>query len=157
MYIHVQQWGAVLTRYNITWYSIRDCIEWGQYTHTIKVLTHKRHPISRLNRRAMGCILWWFWRKRHRTVLHVLLYSMHILRSTCGSAVLQAVTRYIFNKRNPILMMSSNGNIFSVTGLLCVEFPVTGEFPAQRPVKNSFDVFFELRPNKRAVEIMVRL
>ena len=26
---------------------------------------------------------------------------------------------------------------------------VTGEFPAQRPVTQSFDVFFDLRPNKR--------
>ena len=29
--------------------------------------------------------------------------------------------------------------------------PVTGEFPAQRPVMQSFDVFFELRLNKRWV------
>ena len=27
--------------------------------------------------------------------------------------------------------------------------PVTREFPAQRPVTRSFDVFFGLRPNKR--------
>ena len=27
--------------------------------------------------------------------------------------------------------------------------PVTGEFPAQRPVTRSFDVFFHLHPNKR--------
>ena len=27
--------------------------------------------------------------------------------------------------------------------------PVTGEFPAQRPVMRCFDVFFDLRPNKR--------
>ena len=27
--------------------------------------------------------------------------------------------------------------------------PVTGEFPAQRPVTRSFDVFFDLRPKKR--------
>ena len=27
--------------------------------------------------------------------------------------------------------------------------PVTGEFPAQRPVSRGFDVFFDLRPNKR--------
>ena len=25
--------------------------------------------------------------------------------------------------------------------------PVTGEFPAERPVARSFDVFFDLRPN----------
>ena len=47
------------------------------------------------------------------------------------------------------MMTSSNGNIFRVTGLLCGEFTGPGEFPAQRPVARSFDVFFDLRPNKR--------
>ena len=46
-------------------------------------------------------------------------------------------------------MTSSNGNIFRVTGSLCGEFTGTDEFPAQRPVTRSFDVFFDLRPNKR--------
>ena len=47
------------------------------------------------------------------------------------------------------MMTSSNGNIFRVTGPLCGEFTDPGEFPAQRPVTQSFDVFFDLRPNKR--------
>ena len=47
------------------------------------------------------------------------------------------------------MMTSSNGNIFRVTGPLCGEFTGPGEFPAQRPVTRSFDVFFDLRPNKR--------
>ena len=47
------------------------------------------------------------------------------------------------------MMTSSNGNIFRVTGLLCGEFTGPGEFPAQRPVTRSFDVFFDLRLNKR--------
>ena len=42
---------------------------------------------------------------------------------------------------------SSNGNIFRVTGHLCGEF--SDEFPAQRAVTRSFDVFFDLRLNKR--------
>ena len=46
-------------------------------------------------------------------------------------------------------MMSSNGNIFRVTGPLCGEFSGPGEFPTQRPVTQSFDVFFDLRLNKR--------
>ena len=37
------------------------------------------------------------------------------------------------------MMTSSNGNIFRVTSPLCREF--TGEFPAQRPMTRSFDVF----------------
>ena len=46
-------------------------------------------------------------------------------------------------------MTSSKGNIFSVAGPLWGDSPVTGEFPAQRPVTRSFDVFFDLRLNKR--------
>ena len=44
---------------------------------------------------------------------------------------------------------SSNGNIFRVTGPLWGNSPVIGEFPSQRPVTRSFDVFFDLRLNKR--------
>ena len=47
------------------------------------------------------------------------------------------------------MITSSNGNIFRVTGHLCGEFTGPGEFPAQRPVTRSFDVFFDLHPNKR--------
>ena len=46
------------------------------------------------------------------------------------------------------MMTSSNGSIFRVTGPLCGEFTGPGEFPAQRPVTRSFDVFFDLRLNK---------
>ena len=47
------------------------------------------------------------------------------------------------------MMTSSNGNIFHVTGHLCGEFTGPGEFPAQSPVARSFNVFFDLRLNKR--------
>ena len=47
------------------------------------------------------------------------------------------------------MMTSSNGNIFRVTGPLCGEFTGPGEFPTQRSVTRSFDVFFDLRLNKR--------
>ena len=48
-----------------------------------------------------------------------------------------------------LMMTSSNGNIFRVTGHLSGEFTGPGEFPTQRPVTRSFDVFFDLHPNKR--------
>ena len=40
---------------------------------------------------------------------------------------------------------------FSVLLAICAGggSPVPGEFPAQRPVTRSFDVFFDQRPNKR--------
>ena len=47
------------------------------------------------------------------------------------------------------MMTSSNGNIFRVTGLCEGNPPVTGGFPSQRPETRSFDVFFDLRLNKR--------
>ena len=47
------------------------------------------------------------------------------------------------------MMTSSNGNICRVTGPLCGEFTGPGEFPTQRPVTRSFDVYFDLRLNKR--------
>ena len=47
------------------------------------------------------------------------------------------------------MITSSNGDIFRVTGPLCGEFTGPGEFPTQRPVTRSFDVFFDLRLNKR--------
>ena len=48
-----------------------------------------------------------------------------------------------------IMMTSSNGNIFRITGHLCGEFIGPGEFPAQRPVTRSFGGFFYLCLNKR--------
>ena len=44
------------------------------------------------------------------------------------------------------MMTSSNGIIFRVTGPSCGKF--TGEFPSQRPVTRSFDVFFDMHLNK---------
>ena len=39
---------------------------------------------------------------------------------------------------------------FSALLAICAgNSPVPGEFPTQRPVTRSFDVYFELRPNKR--------
>ena len=47
------------------------------------------------------------------------------------------------------MMTSSNGK-FSVLLVICAgNSPVNGEFPSQRPVTRSFDVFFDLRLNKR--------
>ena len=59
-----------------------------------------------------------------------------------GNIKLRVPKRYI-------MMTSSNGNIFRVTGPLCGEFTGPGEFPTQRPVTRGFDVFFDMRLNKR--------
>ena len=47
------------------------------------------------------------------------------------------------------IITSSDGNIFRVTGLCEGNPPVNSWFSPQRPVTRSFDVFFDLRLNKR--------
>ena len=47
-------------------------------------------------------------------------------------------------------MMRSSNETFSASLAICAgNSPVPGEFPAQTPVTRSFDVFFDLRLNKR--------
>ena len=55
------------------------------------------------------------------------------------------------NSRHPssIMMTSSNGNIFLVTGLCEGNSPVTDEFPSQSPMTRSFDVSLICALNKR--------
>ena len=58
------------------------------------------------------------------------------------SVVVFCASRRMFVQTKAVMMTSSNGNIFRVTGPLCGEFIGPGEFPTQRPVPRSFDVFF---------------
>ena len=67
--------------------------------------------------------------------------SVKVSRSHRKSSKLEIIHLYT--------MTSSNGNIFCVTGRLCGEFANPSEFHTQRPVTRSFDVFFDLRLNKR--------
>ena len=50
---------------------------------------------------------------------------------------------------NIFTMTSSNGNISVLLALCAGNLQVTGEFPAQRSVTRSFDIFFDLNLNKR--------
>ena len=67
----------------------------------------------------------------------VFINDLQVNQVDCSSALIQCA--------GEIMMTSSNGNIFRVTGPLCGELTGPGEFPAQRPVTWSFDVFFDLR------------
>ena len=49
----------------------------------------------------------------------------------------------------PHMMTSSNENISVLLAFCAGNSPVAGEFPSQRPVTRNFDVFFDLRMNKR--------
>ena len=48
----------------------------------------------------------------------------------------------------PVMMTSSNGNIFALLALCAGNSPVNGEFPAQRAVTRSFDLLFGPRLKK---------
>ena len=61
----------------------------------------------------------------------MVLKPEYLIRNTCRSTI---------GFLMPCMMMSSNGNIFRVTGLCVGNSPVIGEFPAQRPVMRSFDI-----------------
>ena len=47
------------------------------------------------------------------------------------------------------MMTSSKGNFSALLAICAGNSPLPGEFPALRPVTRSFDVFFDLRLNKR--------
>ena len=69
-------------------------------------------------------------------------------QSKCIETVIWEIAAILFRPQC-IMMTSSNGTIFRVTGHLCGESPVPGEFPKQRPVTRSFDEFLYLRLNIR--------
>ena len=70
-----------------------------------------------------------------------------------------AISRHSLTTKSNIVFFSSywtsrtwwrhQMETFSLLALCAGNSPVTGEFPAQRPVTPSFDVFFHLRLNKR--------
>ena len=51
------------------------------------------------------------------------------------------------------MMTSPNGSISAFLAFCARNSPVTCEFPSRRPVTRSFDVFFDLRLNKRLSKI----
>ena len=74
--------------------------------------------------------------------IHILGYGLWHVHVCC-----QGIT-YNFTA----MMTPSNGNIFRITGPLCGKPPVPGEFPSQRTMTRNFDVFFDLRKNKRLIK-----
>ena len=100
----------------------------------------------------MGCMLWslisrFISSPNHcSTVCNMMLYCPVLYNGTWLCLAETIIEFHLFRR---VMMTSSNGKIFRVTGLLCGEFTFTGEFPSQRTVMQSFNVFFDLRLNKR--------
>ena len=62
---------------------------------------------------------------------------------------MQAAAGPVNPQANYHMMTSSNGNISASLAICAGNSPVPGEFPTQRPVTRGFDVFFDLRLNRR--------
>ena len=109
----------------------------GQWRGALMFCFHLRLN-KRLSRQSWG---WWFETPSHPLWRHC--NDMVGFPSIC-EAVLKKMSKTNSSLQNLIMMTSSNGNIFRVTGPLCGEFTGPGEFSAQRPVTRSFGVFFDL-------------
>ena len=117
---------------------------------------------------ANKCVLWWRRRKdgvgRHTHLLNFSTYLICIRNTNiCFS---KNITLYISKGEGVAIRILVHVELllqvclwswwrhqmetFSVLLAICAgNSPVPGEFPAQRSVTRSFDVFFDLRPNKR--------
>ena len=110
--------------------------------HNSKWLTRSRES----SRPYHCCIELRYWCLSLRSVVsRAPAQTKHVSLRSCVAAVTARSRRSEKNTKNVrlnLMMTSSNGNIFHVTGPLCGEF--TGH-SSQRPVARSFDVFFDLR------------
>ena len=81
--------------------------------------------------------------------LHVQYLRHGTYQVTVKSIAFMPKSITVSQERSQFMMTSSNGNIFALLALCAGNSRVTGEFPSQRPVTRSFDVFFDMRLNKR--------
>ena len=74
--------------------------------------------------------------------------------NTTGSdtSIAAKVISEVSHVHHYVMITSSNGNLSALLAICAGNSAVPGEFPAQRPVTRSFDVFFDLRPNKRLIK-----
>ena len=92
------------------------------------------------------CALFCLWLYYHFFIWHIYPYHSGLLHWHWSNHLIVLVPlKYPWRTwvNQSIMMTSSKGNIFHVTGQLC------GEFTGLRPVTRSFDVFFYLRLNKK--------
>ena len=67
-----------------------------------------------------------------------------------GHSTCRHLHHAVMDGENTITWWRHQMETFSALLAICAgNSPVSGEFPAQRPVSRSFDVFFDLCPNKR--------
>ena len=62
------KWVQITALFHLSRYYIRHCDNSGRKWNTFS--NHNKHPISRPHGRAMGCLLWGFWRKLPALLWH---------------------------------------------------------------------------------------
>ena len=87
--------------------------------------------------------VWWTKVKRYQKCLLPCIKFTHQLLFS------EIKPRSVPPQRSGSMMTSSNGNISALLTICVGNSPVTGQFPAQKPVTRSFDVFFDLRIYER--------
>ena len=112
----------------------------------LQIRTATNHYVNEWQHKLMAhiCTTMLEWVRRNKEN-NVALHYQHSVRRTRASsngqpAMQKGITSWWRHQME----------IFSAVLALCAgNSPVTGEFPSQRPVTRSFDVFFDLRLNKR--------
>ena len=96
-----------------------------------------------------------FWYGRNYGVIDQYFLSFYLLKSCKKFYKVWILSSWTLSKMSPwgrswcYMMTSSNGNISALLAICAGNSPASGEFLAQRPVTRSFDVFFDLRLDKR--------
>ena len=102
---------------------------------------------------------WWYdhVKTRHKSWLYIFDGIYCIV--TCGAATAQtppvrstARLDSLWVKRSMTWWRHQMETFSALLAFCAGNSPVTGEFPSQRPVTRSFDVFFDLRPNKGLIK-----
>ena len=126
------------------------------WSEPVSTQIHRSHIASLLclnnvmdtgpHNRYLSCISWLYQCDCISTNSFVIVRYYYVMRSLVGQgspfSLLPPVPGHV-------MMTSSNGNIFRVTGPLCGEITCHRWIPLTKPVTRRFDVLFDLRLNKR--------
>ena len=114
------------------------CSEGGQNTPTCQIWGHSPLCSQENARKSQICLI------------HTVEMSPKWGKSTDDDQNLKSVLKMFRIHQYVESWRRHQMETYSALLALCVgDSLVTGEFPSQRPVTLSFDVFFDLRPNKR--------
>ena len=135
--------------YSVITFSYTKCFV---HSYTVDVVC----TLSYWNSQVYECP-WWIWAYTnpawcliHRCIVICLFCSRRLRMYYSMMTILWRDRIIIHGFKAIITWWRHQMETFSALLALCAgNSPVTGEFPAQRPVRRSFDIFFDLCQNKR--------